>query len=173
MQYIKIIVLSVFLLNISSFVYAQQVYFVDMKKLLNESKAGKNAQDYLRKKFETENKKLEKEGATLKKEENDLIAKKKIKSPEEYKKGINSLREKSINFQKKRRQSSSAWVGKKNEARTKLVSALQPILQKYMQENNVQMIVDKKHILLANSNFDLTDKILKILDKQIKSIDLK
>ena len=42
-----------------------------------------------------------------------------------------------------------------------------------MQENNVQMIVDKKHILLANSNFDLTDKILKILDKQVKSIDLK
>ena len=35
-----------------------------------------------------------------------------------------------------------------------------------------EMIVDKKYVLLANSNFDLTDKILKILDKELKSINL-
>jgi len=41
-----------------------------------------------------------------------------------------------------------------------------------MKENNIEMIVDKKYILLANSNFELTDKILKILDKELKSINL-
>ena len=61
---------------------------------------------------------------------------------------------------------------KKNEARAKLLEALNPIMQKYMKENNVEIIVDKKYILLANSTFDLTDKILKILDKELKSIQL-
>ena len=42
-----------------------------------------------------------------------------------------------------------------------------------MNENKIEMIVDKKNILLANSKFDLTDKILKILDKELKSIELK
>ena len=42
-----------------------------------------------------------------------------------------------------------------------------------MKENNIEYIVDKKYILLANSNFELTDKILTILNKEVKSINLK
>ena len=45
-------------------------------------------------------------------------------------------------------------------------------MQKYMKENNVEIIIDKKYILLANSNFEITDTILKILDKELKSINL-
>ena len=41
-----------------------------------------------------------------------------------------------------------------------------------MSENKIEMVVDKKYILLANSNFELTDVILKILDKEVKSINL-
>ena len=85
---------------------------------------------------------------------------------------MTSLREKSTNYQKKRRQASNEWVKKKNEARAKLLEALNPILQNYMKENNIEVIVDKKYILLANSNFEITDKILKILDKELKSINL-
>ena len=94
-------------------------------------------------------------------------------SPEEYKKNLNSLRQRNVNYQKKRRSASNEWVNKKNEARTKLLKALTPILKKYMEDNNVEMIVDKKYILLANSNFDITEKILKILDQELKSINLK
>ena len=148
------------------------IYFVDLKKVLNESKAGKKAQDFLKKKFENETKQFEKEGAAIRKAESDLIGKKKIISPEEYKKNLTSLREKSTNYQKKRRQASNEWVKKKNEARAKLLEALNPILQNYMKENNIEVIVDKKYILLANSNFEITDKILKILDKELKSINL-
>ena len=43
--------------------------------------------------------------------------------------------------------------------------------QPYHYKNQI-VIVDKKYILLANSNFDLTDEILKILDKELKSINL-
>tara|TARA_B100000029_G_scaffold88469_1_gene78328 strand:+ start:5900 stop:6421 length:522 start_codon:yes stop_codon:yes gene_type:complete len=172
MKYFKIFIITLFILNYPNLSFSQEVYFVDLKKILNESKAGKKAQDFLKKKFENENKKFEKEGAAIKKEESDLIAKKKIISPEEYKKNLNSLRQKSINYQKNRRQASNQWVQKKNEARSKLLAALNPIMQNYMKENKIEMIVDKKYILLANSNFDLTDTILKILDKELKSINL-
>ena len=64
------------------------------------------------------------------------------------------------------------WIKKKNEARAKLISALNPILQNYMTENKIEMIVDKKHVLLANSNLEITDKILEILNKEVKSINL-
>ena len=41
-----------------------------------------------------------------------------------------------------------------------------------MKENKIEMIVDKKHVLLANSNLEITDKILEILNKEVKSINL-
>tara|TARA_B100000686_G_scaffold284564_1_gene308204 strand:- start:1419 stop:1967 length:549 start_codon:yes stop_codon:yes gene_type:complete len=172
MKYIRIFIFTFFILNFYNFASSAEVYFVDIKKILNESKAGKEAQSFLKKKFENENKKFEKEGTALKKEESDLIAKKKIVTPEEYKKKLTALRTKSVNYQKKKREASNEWLKKKNEARVKLVNALNPILQKYMKENNIEMIVDKKYVLLANSNFELTDKILKILDKELKSINL-
>ena len=74
---------------------------------------------------------------------------------------------------KKRRNASNDWLKKKNEARSKLIQNLNPILTKYMNENNIEMIVDKKYVLLANSKFDLTEIILKILDKELKSIKLE
>ena len=172
MKYIKIFFFLIILVSFQNTVLASDVYFIDIKKILNESKAGKSAQSFLKKKFDSENKKLEKQSKALKKEETDLIAKKKIVSADEYKKSLSELRTKSVNFQKTRRKASSDWVSKKNEARKKLETALIPILQKFMQENNIEVIVDKKYVLLANSNFDLTDKILIILDKELKSIQL-
>ncbi len=172
MKYLKILFFSLILINFHNLSYGSEVYFVDIKKILNTSKACKKAQDFLKNKFESENKKFEKEGIALKKEESDLIAKKKLVSKEEYKKSLTALRNKNINYQKKKRESSNEWIKKKNEARSKLIVALRPILQTYMTDNKIEMIVDKKYVLLANSNFDLTDKILKILDKEVKSINL-
>ena len=172
MKYFKILLFTLVLFCYHNISFSKEVYFIDIKKVLNESKAGKKAQDFLKKKFENESKKFEKEGAAIRKEESDLIAKKKIISPEEYKKNLDSLRNKSVNYQKKRREASNDWVKKKNEARAKLLEVLNPIMQKYMKENNVELIIDKKYILLANSTFDLTDTILKILDKELKSINL-
>ena len=42
-----------------------------------------------------------------------------------------------------------------------------------MSDNNIQIILDKKYVVMANSKTDLKNEILKILDSQLKSIDLK
>ena len=41
-----------------------------------------------------------------------------------------------------------------------------------MSENNIQIVIDKKYIVMANSKIDLTDKILEILNKELKSLNL-
>ena len=172
MKYLKIIFILLFYFNISSHSYSGEIYFINVKKILNESKAGKEAQEYLKKKFVSESKKFEKESASLKKEEKDLIEKKKLITPEEYKKNINSLREKSISFQKKRQKSSNEILNLKNQARTKMLVAINPILTKYMKENNIDVVVEKKFIVSANTTKDITDNILKILNKELKSLNL-
>ncbi len=144
-----------------------------MNKLLNQSKAGKEAQNFLKKKIVTGDKKLKEEGELLKKEEIDLIAKKKTLPADEYKKTLNQLREKNIKFQKKRVNFAKEISTQRAEARNKLLKALDPVLTNYMSENNIQIIIDKKYIVKANSKIDLTDKILEILNKELKSLNLK
>ena len=173
MRYLKIVFFVLLFLNFYNLSFAEETYFIDMTKLLNQSKAGKEAQDFLKKKIVTEDKKLKEEGELLKKEEIDLIAKKKTIPADEYKKTLNQLREKNIKFQRKRANFTTAIATQRAEARNRLLKALDPILTKYMSENNIQIIIDKKYVIMANSKIDLTGKILKILNKELKSLNLK
>jgi len=173
MKYFKITIIAIFLLSITNYSFSADIYFIDMKRILNQSKAGKGAQDYLKKKLNEETKKFDKEQTALKKQEKELIAKKKLISPEEYKKNLNDLRKKNINFQKKRQKAANDIFKKKEKARLELNTALKPILEKYMSDNNISLVIDKKSIVVAKTEIDLTDKVLKILDQKLKSINLK
>ena len=173
MRYLKIIFFLLLIPNFYNLSFAEETYFIDMNKLLNQSKAGKEAQDFLKKKIITGDKKFKEEGELLKKEEIDLIAKKKTLSTDEYKKTLNQLREKNVKFQRKRANFTKTIATQRAEARNRMLKALDPILTKYMSENDVQIIIDKKYIVVAQSKLDLTDKVLEIFNKELKSLNLK
>ena len=173
MRYLKIIFFVLLILNSYNLSFAEETYFIDMNKILNQSKAGKEAQDFLKKKIITGDKKFKEEAELLKKEEIDLITKKKTLPADEYKKTLNQLREKNVKFQRKRANFTKTIATQRTEARNKLFKTIDPILTKYMSENNIQIIIYKKYVAMANSKLDLTDKILEILNKELKSLDLK
>jgi len=173
MRYLKIIFFVLLVLNFYNLSFAEETYFINISKLLNQSKAGKEAQDFLKEKITTKDKKFKKEGNLLKKEEIDLIAKKKTLPTDEYKKALNQLREKNIKFQKERANFTKAIAIQRADARNRMLKALDPILTKYMSENDVQIIIDKKYIVVAQSKLDLTDKVLEIFNKELKSLNLK
>ena len=172
MKYLRLTVLLFLILGFSNISFAEEIYFVNMQTILNQSKAGSSAQEKLKKDFSSQNKKFKDESNSLKKEESELIKQKKSLSPEEYKKKVSALRKKNIDFQQRRRKASNDFVKKKNNARSELLKALNPILQKYMTENNVMMIINEKNVILANSKRDLTKTIIGLLDKELKSIKL-
>ena len=70
----------------ASNLYADNSHFIDFSKVLNESIAGKKAQDFLKKKFKNESEKYTKIQENLKKEEREIISKKKLIKKEEYQK---------------------------------------------------------------------------------------
>ena len=68
--------------------FADSSYYIDFSKVLNESKAGKQAQDFLKNKFESESKKFAEKEKKLRKEESEIIAQKKLINKEEYQKKV-------------------------------------------------------------------------------------
>ena len=174
MKYLVKIFVVTFLLLIYTHASAEQkVAYLDMKFVLNNSKAGKGAQDFLQKSFK-ENQKifLDKENS-LKKEESDLLAQKTILTKEEYQKKSDSLRKKVIDYQSQRRLSLEKITTQRVEARQKLLEELDPIMKTYIKENDISIVVNKKNIVMGNTDLDITKIIVEKLNKELTSLNIK
>ena len=152
--------------------FSDTPYFVDFKYILNESKAGKEAQDFLKKKLNDGIKNLKKKEKSIQEEEKKIIQQKKVISAEEYKKKVADLRGKVSSLQKERNKLLDTVAKQRATAKKELLKNLNPIMSDYMKENKIRMIVDKKSILLADENLNLTEEIIEILNKKLKSIKL-
>ena len=53
-----------------------------------------------------------------------------------------------------------------------MLKNLNPILGKYMKENNISVVIDKKNVLMGDKKFEITSQIIEILNKEFKSINL-
>ena len=151
---------------------AEIPYFVDFKYILNESTAGKEAQVFLKKKLNSGIKKLQEKEKQIQEEEKKIIQQKKVVSAEEYKKKVTELRGKVASLQKQRNKLLDDVAKQRAKARTTLLKNLNPIIKEYMEKNKIRMVIDKKAILLADENHDLTKEIIGILNKKLKSIKL-
>jgi outer membrane protein len=153
--------------------HAGNVYFIDFNKVLNESIAGKKAQDSLKKKFSTESGKFNNIEKSLIEKEREIISKRKILAKEEYQKQVIQLRKDVTKVQKDKKNSLNNLGKMRAKARTELLSKLNPILKAYMEKNKIQIVIDKKEVLYGNSVLEITNQIMEILNKEVKSLNLK
>ena len=144
-----------------------------MTFVLNGSKAGKGAQDFLKKSFTGNQKKFIEIEKSLKKEESDLLEKKNILTKDEYNKKTDSLRKKVIDYQSQRRASLDKIATQRAKSRETLIQKLTPILDSYMKENNISLVLDKKNTLGGDPEVDITKIIVEKLNKELPSLNLK
>ena len=156
----------------SSNLLANDVYFIDYSKVMNESIAGKKAQETLKKLLNSSNKKFNDTAKKLKEEENKIIGQKNVLSKDDYKKKADELRKKVFALNKDRDKSIKNIATKRKKAGDEMLKNLNPILGKYMEDNNITVVIDKKHVLMGNKKFEITSQIIEILNKNLKSLNL-
>ena len=174
MKYLVKFFVVTFLLLVCTYSFAEQkIVMLDMTFVLNESKAGKGAQDFLKKSFTDNQKKFIEIEKSLKKEESDLLEKKNILTKDEYNKKTDSLRKKVIDYQSQRRASLDKIATQRVKARETLLQKVTPILDSYMKENNISLVIDKKYTLGGNPEIDITKVIVEKLNKELPSLNFK
>ena len=152
---------------------ADSPYFIDFKYVLNESTAGKKAQADLKSQLEKGIASLNKDEKKLQEEEKKLIQQKKIINSDEYKKKVDELRSKVSKLQRDRQALLNNIANQRAKARAELLKNLNPILEKYMKEKNIKMIIDKKNLIIATKELDLTTDVINLLNGKIKSLNYK
>ena len=173
MKIIKnIIFIFIIFFTFNNYLIAGTPHFLDFKFILNQSEAGKKAQIYLKKKLNNGIKEIQNKEKSIQEEEKKIIQQKKIISAEEYKKKVTELRKKVAILQKERNELLDNVAKQRSKARNKLLENLNPIIKEYMQEKQIRMVVDKKSLLLADESLNITEEIIKRLNKKLKSIKL-
>ena len=170
---VKFIVVTFFLINCTYSFAEQKIVILDLKYALNQSKAGKAAQDFLKQSFNNTVKKYTDMEKDLKKEETDLLANKNVLQEDDFKKKINELRKKVISFQSEKRADLDKIATQRAKAKDTLIKKIDPILNKYIKENNISLVVDKSNTLGGNPENDITEIIVDQLNKELPSLNLK
>ena len=172
MKKMKKIFIILALLTYQTNPFSDVPHFIDFKYILNQSDAGKKAQKTLKQNLDNGIKKLKEKEKNLQSEEKKIIEQKKIINPDEYKKKVNELRKKVSNLQKERNKILNDIAVKRSKARNELLKNLNPILQEYMQEKKIRIVLDKKNIFAGDEDLEITKDIMILLDKKLKSIKL-
>ncbi len=172
MKYLKNLIFILFFFTLTNISLADSTYFVDFKYILNQSNAGKGAQNFLKNKLDKGIKNLQSKEKQIREEEKKIIQQKKILSADDYKKRVTDLRLKVSSLQKERSNLITEVGKQRAKAREVLLKNLNPIVRAYMEKNNVRMVIDKKSILLADDTLDITKEIVKLLNNKLKSIKL-
>jgi len=170
--FVKFIVVTFFVLICTYSQAEQKTVYLDMKYILNNCKAGKAAQDYLAKSFKDNQKQFQSTEKKLKEQETDLLAKKDDLSKEDYKKEADSLRKQVLEYQTSRRASVEKIAKQRQDARNKLLKEITPILETYTKENGISIVIDKKNLVMGDSDLDITKLVIEKLNIALPSIKL-
>ncbi len=166
----KKLVCIIIILISTTLSYAENgVYFVDADSLLNNSEYGKKIVDKLKNINSNNISDIKKDEKELKKIEDEINKIKNIISEAELDKKISDLKDKIIIYRKKKDTKFKEYNDIKNKELNDFFVKITPFIEKFMEINSIQIILEKKNIFIANSKYDKTDSLIQYLNENIKN----
>ena len=150
-----------------------KISYLDLDKVVSTSLAGKSINDQFitlqknnQKKFKTvEDKLFEKEKS--------IISQKNVLEKSEYEKKVLSFKQEVQEHNVKKSNLIKELNTKRLKATTRLLDNLNPILSDYSNEQSISLVIQKKNIIIGKTELDITEEILKLLNKKVKKINIK
>ena len=162
-----------FLLYTNIVLSNNNIYYLDIDYLMNNSLAGKSIIKKLDKKTKFNKKNFEVIEKNLQTEEKNIISKKNVLSEKEYLNEVQLFKKKVEDYKLSRSKTIKQFTKIKKVAQRRLIDSLTPILADYAKKNSISYIIPKQSIIIGKKELDITSSILEILNSKIKSIELQ
>ena len=157
-----------FLLNFSKVWSNENIAFLDVELIINKSEPALKIIKKIEKLRNKESKKLKEIENELKKKNEEILKTKNLISEEELRNKISVLRNEANSFEELRKKTIKDLNIKKNNELSEFLKLIDPLVRKYMKENSIDIIIDKKNIFMAKAENDITKDILQIINTEIK-----
>ena len=165
----KKIFFFIFFLSISVNVFAKDNFvYLDVQYIIDNSLIGKNYKKKLKKIEDDNNIKLQKKKNIIKKEDEEIKSKRNILKKEEIDLKIKNLNKILQEYQTTRVKLNKNLENKKKYYTKNILNLLNPLLTEFVENNKIDLVLDKKNILVGIKTLDITSKLLNLLDQETK-----
>ena len=165
----KIILFFVFLLNFSYVNSSENLVFIDIDFLLNNSNYGISIYKELEK-INTENiQKINSKEKIIKEKKAKIEQIKNISSKKKLEDEIKNFNKEVEEFINEKNKLINDFKILKKKKLDNFLIEINPIIQEYMKKNSIDIIFDKKQIFIGNSNKDATNDLIKIINNKLKN----
>ena len=164
-------ILIFILLNLISFNSKAEIVYIDINFILNFSEVGKNLNTYIEKINKQNSLKYEQIETELIKKEKSLIAQQNIVDKNEFQKKLKILSSEVQKYRSDRKIALDKLNNIKINKTKEILSALNPIITKYVETNSISIVIPKKNIVVGRKNLDITNQIIKLLNNSITKLE--
>ena len=165
----KKFILFFFLLNFffyNSAIANNSIVFVDIDFLIQNSTIGKTVLKKLENKDKENLQFLKDREQIIRKSENELKKKQNIISEEEFNKELNLLKSQVANLKLEKDKMVKNFTEFKNKELSSVIKSINEVIQNYMKNNSVDVVLDKKNIYIGKNSSDITSVILKNIENK-------
>ena len=166
-------IIFILLLSANNLKAEDKVAYLDIDFILTNTLAGKMLLKNLKKEEAIKVNKFKADDEKFKNDEKKILAKKNLISNEEIKKEMKALQIKFQEYKKIKNKEIENLKKKRNTNIINFLNSINPIIEKYMSDNSIYMLMDKKNVFIANNNYDITKKLIELIDNQIKTFEIK
>ena len=164
------LIFSIFFNNINA---EQKIVFLNMDRIVSTSSVGLSILKQLKDLSDKNTALLNKKEKNFKEKETVLISQKNIISETEFKNKVNQLKKQINEHNIYRNKLITDFNRLKIQNTNKLLKLINPILLKFSNDNAISFILQKKNLVIGKTEFDITDKILKIVNNDVKEFKIK
>jgi len=150
-----------------------KVFYVDIDYVLTNTVSGKQLLKTLKKEEELKINKFKLNDDNFKNEEKKILSKRNLISEDEINKELRLLNVQFQKYRKEKIKEVDEFKIKRNRNITNFLNLINPLIEKYMADNSIYMLIDKKNVFIAKKEYDITNNLIELIDNQIKNIEIK
>lgn len=164
-KFLILITVLFFSFNLTITSANENIRYINVDEILNNSDLGKIIIDKLKKQNDINLDKIKTKENEIKKENEELTKLKNIITEEEFSKKLIILKKKIDDFNILKKELSDELNEYKKKEIKLFFEKINPIIEKYMEQNSIALILDKKNIFVARSDYDMTKELLDLINK--------
>ena len=150
-----------------------KVSYIDIDYILANTLAGKEILNLLKKEEESKINEFKLKENNFKNEENKILAKRNLISKLKINKELKLLQDKFQKYNQVKLKEIDALKNKRNRNIINFINQINPIIEKYMTDNSIYILLDKKNVFIASKDYDITKNLIELIDNQIKTLEIK
>ena len=169
--FLSFIAIIIFFTNAASSV--EKISFIDMDRVISTSNSGVSILEQLNKVNKKNILFFNKEEKIFKEKELKLISQKNIISETDFNSKVKKLKTEINDYNQEKNKMINNFKKLKADNTNKLSKSINKILVEYSADNSISFILQKKNLIIGKTELDISDKIIKIVNKKISKFKVE